>query len=317
LISPLRVADRSGGRQPVRQDRILGTVLTSPDERDVLRRLSAWAEADPRIRAMILTSSRTRPDGPVDALSDYDVILALREVAEFTADDRWLFAYGTPMVRWADEHELHGMATCFRGVVYTDGVKVDYTLWPEVLLDRVADTALPDELDVGYRVLLDKDGRTAGWPPPTYRAHIPSRPTRAEYEALIEEFWWSTTYAAKALWRGELAFAKFMLDYDIKLVTFRRLLEWRIELDHDWSIKPGAYGRGLERLLPSTVWTDLAATYVGPDPEANWEALFRLSALFRRVAAEVGEALGFTYPLQVDEAVSAYLDEVRHLPHPD
>jgi aminoglycoside 6-adenylyltransferase len=292
-------------------------VLAVPDERDVLRKLNGWADADPCIRAVILTSSRARPEGPVDALSDYDVILALRDVGRFTADDRWLFAYGTPMVRWTDEHELYGMATYFRGVVYTDGVKVDYTLWPEVLMDRVADAALPEELDVGYRVLLDKDGRTAGWPRPTYRAHIPSRPTRAEYEAAVEEFWWGTTYAAKSLWRGELAFAKFILDYDIKLVAFRRLLEWRIELDHDWSIKPGAYGRGLERLLPREVWRDLAATYVGIGTEANWEALFRLSALFRRVAAEVGDALGFTYPRGVDESVSAYLDEVRHLPHPE
>jgi hypothetical protein len=29
---------------------------------------------------------------------------------------------------------------------------------------------------------------------------VPVRPSRAEYEALVEEFWWVTTYVAKALW---------------------------------------------------------------------------------------------------------------------
>ena len=37
-------------------------------------------------------------------------------------------------------------------------------------------------------VLLDKGGWTAAWQAPTYRAHIPARPTEAEYQALVEEF---------------------------------------------------------------------------------------------------------------------------------
>ena len=96
------------------------------------------------------------------------------------------------------------------------------------------------------------------------------------------------TYVAKALWRGEVVFAKFALDYDAKFVALRRVLEWRIELDHDWSLRPGAYGRGLERLLPADISAELASTYVGTGIEENWDALFRTTALFRRVATEVG-----------------------------
>lgn len=66
---------------------------------------------------------------------------------------------------------------------------------------------------------------------------------------------------AKSLWRGEGVFAKFMLDYDAKFVALRSFLEWRIETDDDWSLKPGAYGRGLERLLPADIWSELASTY--------------------------------------------------------
>ena len=167
-------------------------------------------------------------------------------------------AYGEPLARWGDHHEVHGTRTSFLGVVYADGVKIDYTIWPAPLLESVAEAeALPEDLDVGYRVLLDKDGRTAGWSAPTYGAHIPAAPTEAEYRAIIEEFWWDTTYVAKALWRGEVVFAKFALDYDAKLVALRRVLEWRIELDHDWSLRPGAYGRGLERLLPADIAAEL------------------------------------------------------------
>lgn len=284
-------------------------------EADVLERLVAWGEAEPRVRVLILTSSRARADETADALSDYDAIIAVEDVRAFAQDTEWTRGYGRPVARWGDEHEVHGLTTYFRGVVYEDGVKIDWTIWSDALVDRVADAdALPDDLDVGYRVLLDKDGRTSGWKPATYRAHVPSPPSAAEYRALVEEFWWSSTYVAKSLWRDELIIAKFALDYDMKLGVLRRFLEWRIELDHHWSVRPGVLGRGLKRLLPAELWSEFVRTYVGPGLEENWEALFRTTALFRRVAIEVGEELGHSYPQHVDERMTAYLHAVRGLP---
>ena len=290
-------------------------IHTLPQEADVLQKLIAWGNAQPAIRAMIMTSSRTRPDGPVDLLSDYDIILAVTDPEYFAKEDAWVFAYGQPMVRWGDQSTLYGLTTYFRGVIYEDYIKIDYSIWPDALPERIAaQVALPDQLDVGYRVLLDKDDRTAGWQPPSYRAHIPARPSAEEYQAVVEEFWWNTTYVAKSLWRDDLAFAKWVLDSDTKLEPMRRVLEWRIELDHDWSLKPGVKGRGLKQRLPADIWAEFAATYVGPEMEDNWAALFRTTALFRKVAIEVGNALGYTYPQRVDDQVSAYLNVIRSLP---
>jgi len=287
-------------------------VLGLPEEAEVLARLTAWSERDDAIRTLVLTSSRARADDTVDTLSDYDVIVAVPEVAAFVADDDWVRGYGEPLARWGDRHEVLGFATTFCGVVYADRVKVDYSVWPQALVERVAEAApLPDDLDVGYRVLVDKDDATSGWVPPTYRAHVPAKPSQAEYEALVEEFWWVTTYVAKGLWRGELVFAKWVLDCDAKSGALRRMLEWRVELDHGWALRPGAYGRGLERLVPGDVWTELAATYVGTGVAENWDALFRTTALFRRVATDVGSALGYPYPVDVDAGVTALLAAVR------
>jgi aminoglycoside 6-adenylyltransferase len=266
------------------------------------------------VRAVVLTSSRARADGPVDALSDYDVVLVVSDPAALTADEGWQSAYRRPLARWGDEHELFGLPFSFLGIVHDDWTKVDYMLWPEELLERIADAkTLPDVLDVGYRVLFDRTGITERWPPPTYRAHIPSPPTQAEYDALVEEFWWSASYVAKGLWRGEIVFAKFALDVDMKLGVLRRFLEWKIEIASDWSVKPGAYGRGLERLLDPETVAELAATYVGSGVEENWQALFATTALFRRVATEVADALGLSYPQELDETASAYLAGIREL----
>ena len=288
-----------------------------PREQEVVDLLVAWGTAHPLVRAMILTSSRTRPDEPVDLLSDYDLILAVSEVGPFAFDDAWISEYGRPMVRFSDQGEVHDLTTYFRGAVYQNYVKIDYSVWPVELLSRIAASdSLPDQLDVGYRVLLDKDQRTAGWKSPSYQAHIPARPMQAQYQALVEEFWWSATYVAKSLWREELIFAKWVLDQDLKLETMRRLLEWRIEIEQNWSVKPGMHGRGFKQLLPPDIWSAFASTYVSLDAEETWAALDRVIALFRKLAPEVGNALGYPYPQSVDDQVSAYLEAIRQMPPP-
>ena len=266
---------------------------------EVVDRILAWAADEDAVRVVVLTSTRARAEGPPDALSDWDVIVALDDLERFDP----AAAYREPAARWGDEHDVHGVTTFFRGVVYEDGVKVDWTLWPAAVPELVAEHGLTDDLDVGYRVLLDKDGATARWAAPTFRAHIPARPTEAEYAALVEEFWWSATYVAKARARGERFFARFALDADMTYGCLRRMLEWLVETERGWDWKPGAYGRGIERELPPELAAELDAA------AGSFE---RTAELFRRVAHEVGERLGYAYPQRADDAVSAYVDRLRN-----
>ena len=250
------------------------------------------------MRVVAITSTRGRPEGPPDELSDYDVVLVLDDIARFDP----AAAYGTPAARWSDESDVHGATSFFRGVVYEDGTKIDWTLWPAAAPELVAQHGLTDNLDMGYRVLLDRDGTTARWAQPTRTAHIPGKPTEAEYVELVEEFWWSATYVVKAGARGERFFARFILDMDMTYRVLRRMLEWLIETDRDWSWKPGAYGRGIERELPPELAEAL---------EAAHDSFDATIALFRRAAHDVADALGYTYPQYADDAVTAYIDRLR------
>ena len=282
---------------------------------DVIERLIRWAERQPLVRTLILESSRARDEAPIDALSDFDVALVVSDVRPFVESDAWLSDFDTPLVRFHDSGLTLEIPTYNRLVLYADHTKIDYLVWPVELLRRiVADSRLPDVLDWGYRVLLDKDGLADRLPLPTRTAYIPARPARDEYLALVEEFWWEATYVAKNLWRDELVQAKYNLDYVMKLDLLRRLLEWRIELDHDWSHKPGVAGGGLKKLLPADLWSALERTYAGVGIEENWEALFATNSLFRSVARAVGAALGYEYPDALDGGVTAYLEAVRNLP---
>jgi len=284
-------------------------------EKGIIERLTRWAEDQPLVRAMLLTSSRAIPNAPGDVFSDYDVILAMLDVHPFYEDRTWLEDFGSVLVLYRDPLEpYYGCPKSGYVTQYENGLKIDFTLWPVEILQRVAaDPHLPPEFDAGYLVLLDKDHLTNGLKPATYTAYIPTPPTETEYQTAVEVFFLEATYVAKLLWRDDLMAAKHILDHFMKQEHLRPMLEWRLEIDHQWSVKPGLYGQRLKKWLCPDLWTELESTYTGAGLEANWEAMFRTIALFRKVAIEVGDRLGYSYPHDLDRRTVAYLQKVKNL----
>jgi aminoglycoside 6-adenylyltransferase len=289
------------------------------DADDVIRRLVRWADRQAAVRAMLLTSTRAIPHAVVDALSDYDVILVVRDIQPFVADRSWLADFGEVLVAYWDPilpNRDTGIARSGNVTQYADGLKIDFTLWPVALLEQIVRApALPAELDAGYRVLADKDGLTAGLHAPTYTSYIPAPPDAATFQATVNDFFSDAPYVAKCLLRGELLPAKWCLDYDMKHVYLRPILEWRLECDHGWSAPVGALGKGLRRRLPPALWAELEGAYAGAGIAENWTALFRTMTLFGRVAREVAAHLGYAYPDELDRRVTAYVRRMRDGAH--
>ncbi len=281
----------------------------------VLDQLIQWASQLPSVRAVIITSSRAIPGASLDLFSDYDVILVLRSIEPFFADRTWLKVFGPVLAVYRDPLLADGEYKRSAYVVqYENGLKIDFNLWPVELLQRITGSKqLTTELDAGYKVLLDKDNLTCELLSPTYSGYIPTPPEETRYLELIEGFFLDTMYVAKFLWRDDLMAAKHILDYSLKQAHLRPMLEWHAEIDHQWSLKPGPYGRRLKQHVRPEFWSELENTYTGPELEENWEALFQTIALMRRVATEVGEHLGYAYPTELDQRVVAYLWRVRRL----
>jgi aminoglycoside 6-adenylyltransferase len=253
----------------------------------------------------------------VDILSDYDVILVVQDIRPFHADRRWLEDFGQVLVTyWDPIHPApdYHLEVFSNVIQYEDGLRIDFTLWPVELLRRiVAAPVLPAELDAGYSILLDKDRLTAGMKAPTYAAYIPTPPSEETFQRFVEEFWSDAPGVAKYLWRDELLPAKWCLDYDMKHVYLRQLLEWRVQLDHGWSVKIGALGKGLKKHLPPTIWSQLESSYAGSGIEGNWDALFKTLVLFRQVAIEVADRLGYAYPYDLDQRVTTFVQNMKRL----
>jgi aminoglycoside 6-adenylyltransferase len=131
---------------------------------DVVRRLVEWAGEHTAVRAMLLTSTRAIPHATVDAFSDYDVVLVVRDIHPFVADRGWLQDFGQVLVAYWDPVRPDpdsGLERVSNVIQYADGLKIDFTLWPVALLERIARApALPAEHDAGNHLLADKDGQT-------------------------------------------------------------------------------------------------------------------------------------------------------------
>ena len=284
---------------------------------EVFEKLIQWAEQKSSIRAMLLTSTRAVPGATVDFLSDYDVILIVEDIHPFYENRSWLEDFGEVLVVYWDPifpDPKYGNEKTANVTQYADGLKIDFTLWPVELLHKIARApALEAELDAGYRVLLDKDNLTAGMKPPTYQAYIPTRPTKEAYQVLINDFFTDVPYMGKCLLRGELLPAKWCLDFDMKHVHLRPMLEWRMGVEHHWSVPTGSLGKGLKKKLPPEIWHQLEDTYAGASTQENWEALFRTITLFREVAMEVGDELGYEYPLDLDQRVTAFVQRMQDM----
>jgi aminoglycoside 6-adenylyltransferase len=285
------------------------------EEQVVIEGLVCWAEGQPSVRAMILTGSRAVPNAATDIFSDYDVILVLSDIQPYYQGRAWLEYFGSVLALYRDPLESeNGCSKSGYVVQYDDGLKIDFTLWPVEILERVITTPdLPAEFDAGYTILYDPEHLTEALKPPSFRGYIPTPPSEEEYQAAIEVFFLDTTYVAKYLRRDDLVAAKYILDNIMKQEQLLPMLTWQMEIEQGWSVKPGPYGRSIKRWLRSDLMKRLESTYTGSGLDANWQALFQSIALFRIAALDVSTLMGYTYPQEPEQRVVAYLNRVKKL----
>ena len=273
-------------------------------EADVLEQIRRWAQRDENIRTVILTSSRADPDRVPDALSDYDVELFVRDTGPFVRDDDWLDEFGPILVRWPRRPGPTGHDDWVTQLVlFESGIRIDFQI-----------TARPptesDNLDAGYRVIIDKDSVAATLPAPTYSKHAVKLPSADEFADRVNAFFWDIVYVAKGLWRGELNYAKSMVGIVIRFEQVVPISAWYIRVVAGHDVNIGIYGRWMHRFLDAPMWNAYLATFAGADPADNRRALFATLEYVRTIARRVASELGFEYPEELDARVTRYIETI-------
>ncbi|WP_276481047.1 AadS family aminoglycoside 6-adenylyltransferase [Paraflavitalea pollutisoli] len=277
-----------------------------------LAQVLEWATTNEDVRVVLLTSSLANPTAPVDDFSDLDIELIFDNMHVYQDNNSWITLFGSPISMVEESEAAFDGKHAMKMVLYDDHVKIDFKLYQrEQFLQEVANSELPEDWDIGYRVLLDKDQLTTAMQPPTYQSVVIKPPTEQKFRQVLNDFWWDTTYVAKCLTRDEIFYAKFMSENMMRTDYLVPLLEWYIAMEHHWHITTNKHGRLFKKYLPADLWQKVEATFSGSDIEANWQALFAYGTLVHEVGTSLADRLAFDYPLAVEQQVMKYLREVH------
>ena len=279
-------------------------------EQEMLDLIIGTARQDDRIRAVIISGSRTNPDAPKDCFQDFDIVYVVTELTPYVHNLEWINRFGELMIlqlpdEMADPAPEKTFGYCYL-MQFMDGNRIDLTIYP---LDKI------DKMDwEGFNgVLLDKDGYVSSLIPPGEKVSIPKPPTAEVFVDCTNEFWWLAPYVAKGLWRNEIPYARTMLDEYMR-TQLMRMLSWYVGVKTDFTGDPGKFGKYMKNFLPGDWWQLVLKTYTDADIDHTWDALFATTSLFRKAAKVVAEHFSFEYPNDDDDRVSAHLVHVRALP---
>lgn len=279
-------------------------------EQEMMDLVLGMAEKDERVRAVTLEGSRTNPNVPKDLFRDYDISFHVTDMQSYMDQPDWIDAFGDRLIMQMPEAmamfppDLGNRFSYL--MLFKDGNRIDMTLIP---IEEKDDYVKEDKL---MQVLLDKDGLFPDVPTSTDIDYWVKRPSAAFFADCCNEFWWVSTYVAKGLWRQEILYAQDHLN-NLMRPMLMKMLEWEAGIRTDFSLSVGKNGKFLDRYIPEERWRKLMATYPSGTYESVWEALFLMGGLFRETAQYVAGELDFFYPLEEDEAITAYWQRVREL----
>ncbi len=246
-------------------------------------RLTAWAQTQPAIRAVIVVGSRAR--GTADRWSDLDAVIFTSDADRYAADPGWLGEFGEVWLTYREDHED---GPCEWYALYAGGLKLDAMLFgiedSSLELDAVlAEFPYQEVLARGTVVLFDCLGsprRIAPKPIP-----LPAPPTRAEFDNMVNGFLLASATTAKFIARGDFWRAQhwFAADLRVHLLT---VIRWHAYGQDTWYA-----GRFLNQ------WADPRALALIPQTFARYErdslqaALLASLDLFRLLAKKPPRAL--------------------------
>jgi len=270
---------------------------------EIETRFVGWATPDPAIRAAFVIGSRARVDHPADAFSDLDLVAITTAPDRLLARTDWLRQLGVPWLTFVEPTAVG--AGHERRVLFADGSDVDIAVFAPAQFDQLPPAALMSVIRRGLRVLLDKDGRLAR----AQASHVapraaPGPPTREEYRAVVDDFWYHALWTARKLRRGELFTAKEACDGHMKDLLLR-MLAWHAGATQGWTYDTWHRGRFLEEWADPRILARLEAAYAHYNRPDIARALGATMDLFSGVARETAHLVRFPYPAEVEKKLLA------------
>ena len=283
----------------------------------LIERFVKWAETCSDIRAAVIVGSRARVDQPADEWADLDIMVITRDPKRYTSTSDWIESIGNPLLTFVEPLPIGGEMEC--RVLFEGMLDVDFAIFPEERyrgIQQLLQGEIPPEIAAqasnvfgrGMRVILDKDGMLAQLRKliSSIETPNPRPPSQHEFLEVVNNFLYHAVFTAKHLRRGELWWTVTCLNCYMQRLLLR-MMEWHAHTTHGWNYDTWFRGRFLEEWAHPQALKELRGAFAQYDEDDIKHALLAMMDLFRWIATETAEKLGFPYPAKADEHVTNWI----------
>ena len=260
----------------------------------IIKDIKKWAKDRPDIRTLILFGSQAQR-GKTDALSDIDLGIFVSEPEAFIAKPDWAKNFGAIWLRVSTRHET----TTIENILYEDGTLVEFAVHP---VDDLADMQeeLPNYMQPGYKILVDKDKAAHNLPKASGQAPTPEPPTNEAYTQTLKSFWMDAYQLAKYLLRDDLWRAKHY-DWQLKQHLLA-MMGWHALLVRGQAHFTTYEGKRVKQWTDPDTYISLMTIFGRFYPADSWRALEDTIKRFTYLSREVAEAfVDFLYTESAQE----------------
>jgi aminoglycoside 6-adenylyltransferase len=275
-------------------------------ENEVMKQILDFANSEDRVRAVMLNGSRVNLNAPKDIMQDYDIVFFITDVEDlsYKIDQSWINIFGELVIMQQNDFEDGSYIFLMQ---FKDGVRIDLSFKD---VKKIKEIVREDTLS---KILLNKDDIELKIPASNDTGYYVLKPSKKEFDELLNEAWWIQTYVAKGIWRDELPLAKDMFDV-ILMDCIRTLLSWYIGEKHEWNINVGKCGKWFKKYLSDEMYNDFISIYPTIDYDKMWESLFRAGKFIGKIGNLLAESLEYSYPTKDDINVTEYIKKIKELP---
>jgi aminoglycoside 6-adenylyltransferase len=273
-----------------------------------LQKIINWANSNENIRALILSGSLTS-QSKQDMLSDFDIAVYGNDLG-FIEDDDWLNSIQQYWVCIHDRFEFLDYEIPTRLTIFDGFFKVDFSFHPmEELKKMIDDKKIPEDYNIGYEILLDKDGILKDLPKPMYKGFVLTKPNEKTFNENVKEFWFECYHVAKYLYRNDLWVTKTRDQLTKKFLL--QMLKWNEACKRNWSFSPKDDGKQMSDWLDKKYWNELQNCFGRFAKEDEWTALINTIQLYQTVAKETARFLQYKYDERLEEKMFQFVKELK------
>lgn len=277
-------------------------------ETEIISLIKDIAIQDEKIRAAYMEGSRSNPNVPKDIFQDYDIVYIVTSTKPFRENKNWIHQFGEILyMQYPEDNSfIPSDVENYYGwlMQFADGNRIDlHVATKEYALSHL-------EL---YQILIDKDGIIPSPQETTDERYWVKEPCETEFQCTCSEFWWALNNVAKGLWRNEIPYVMDVINFVLR-PQLMQLLEWKIGLEHHFSVSVGKSGKYMKNYLSEKEYEQFLKTYSIAEIESIWNSVFEMCDWFQVIAAELCEKEKFVYDDKLAENSLSYLKHIRKLP---